>query len=61
MHASHINPLTGENEIEQPGMWQDEIPAVDPQDPGTWEKVQRNAPCPCGSGRKYKHCHGALS
>jgi preprotein translocase subunit SecA len=23
-------------------------------------KVGRNAPCPCGSGRKYKHCHGAL-
>jgi preprotein translocase subunit SecA len=22
--------------------------------------VQRNAPCPCGSGRKFKHCHGAL-
>ena len=61
MHASHINPLTGENEIEQPGMWQDEIPAVDPQDPATWEKVQRNAPCPCGSGRKFKHCHGSLA
>ncbi|MGB1553425.1 MAG: SEC-C metal-binding domain-containing protein, partial [Candidatus Puniceispirillaceae bacterium] len=23
-------------------------------------KVPRNAPCPCGSGRKYKHCHGKL-
>jgi preprotein translocase subunit SecA len=23
-------------------------------------KVQRNAPCPCGSGKKFKHCHGAL-
>jgi preprotein translocase subunit SecA len=23
-------------------------------------KVSRNAPCPCGSGRKYKHCHGVL-
>jgi len=21
----------------------------------------RNAPCPCGSGRKFKHCHGALA
>ncbi|MGZ3250587.1 MAG: SEC-C metal-binding domain-containing protein, partial [Croceibacterium sp.] len=21
--------------------------------------VSRNAPCPCGSGNKYKHCHGA--
>ncbi|MFN9708700.1 MAG: SEC-C metal-binding domain-containing protein, partial [Burkholderiales bacterium] len=23
-------------------------------------KVGRNDPCPCGSGKKYKHCHGAL-
>jgi preprotein translocase subunit SecA len=35
--------------------------AVDPNDPSTWGKVQRNAPCPCGSGKKYKHCHGALN
>ena len=27
-------------------------------DPSTWGKVSRNAPCPCGSGKKYKHCHG---
>jgi preprotein translocase subunit SecA len=33
---------------------------VDPKDPETWGKVPRNAPCPCGSGKKYKHCHGAL-
>ena len=25
------------------------------------QKVGRNDPCPCGSGRKYKHCHGKLS
>ncbi len=24
-------------------------------------KVGRNEPCPCGSGKKFKHCHGALS
>jgi preprotein translocase subunit SecA len=31
-------------------------------DPASWEgQVSRNAPCPCGSGRKYKHCHGALT
>ncbi len=30
-------------------------------DPSQWAgKVSRNAPCPCGSGRKYKHCHGQL-
>ena len=33
---------------------------IDPEDPSTWGKVPRNAPCPCGSGRKYKHCHGKL-
>ncbi len=32
--------------------------AVDPADPSTWSRSARNAPCPCGSGRKYKHCHG---
>ena len=26
----------------------------------TWGKVGRNAPCPCGSGKKYKHCHGKI-
>jgi preprotein translocase subunit SecA len=31
---------------------------VDPSDPGTWDRTPRNAPCPCGSGKKYKHCHG---
>ena len=33
---------------------------IDPDDPSTWGKVQRNAPCPCGSGKKYKHCHGSV-
>ncbi len=32
--------------------------SIDPQDPATWGKVSRNAPCPCGSGEKYKRCHG---
>lgn len=29
-----------------------------PNDPNTWGKVARNDPCPCGSGKKYKACHG---
>ena len=37
---------------------QEQSDAVDPNDPATWGKVARNAPCPCGSGKKYKHCHG---
>lgn len=31
---------------------------LDPEDPSTWGKVPRNTPCPCGSGKKYKHCCG---
>ncbi len=31
---------------------------VDPNDPATWARSPRNAPCPCGSGKKFKHCHG---
>jgi preprotein translocase subunit SecA len=34
--------------------------AVNPADPSTWGKVARNAVCPCGSGKKYKHCHGRM-
>ena len=32
--------------------------AVDPNDPSTWRGTPRNALCPCGSGKKFKHCHG---
>ncbi len=65
MHAHHIDPLTGEDEFGTPDEGGQRVvrlreAAVDPNDPGTWGKVQRNAPCPCGSGRKFKHCHGAL-
>ncbi|HEV7454002.1 MAG TPA: SEC-C metal-binding domain-containing protein, partial [Candidatus Saccharimonadales bacterium] len=31
----------------------------DPKNPDTWHSTPRNSPCPCGSGKKYKHCHGA--
>ncbi len=34
--------------------------AVDPRDPSTWGRISRNAPCPCGSGKKFKHCHGQV-
>ena len=34
--------------------------ALDPDKPETWGKVQRNALCPCGSGKKYKFCHGQV-
>jgi preprotein translocase subunit SecA len=34
--------------------------AVDPNDPTSWGNTPRNAACPCGSGKKYKHCHGRV-
>ena len=62
MQASHIDPLTGEDEMAVTAQFQrDPAEPVDPNNPETWSKVQRNAPCPCGSGRKYKHCHGSLT
>jgi preprotein translocase subunit SecA len=33
----------------------------DANDPATWGRVSRNAPCPCGSGKKYKQCHGLIA
>lgn len=35
--------------------------AIDQNDPSTWTKVPRNSPCPCGSGKKYKQCHGKVA
>jgi len=35
-------------------------PGVDPEDESTWARSGRNSPCPCGSGKKYKHCHGKV-
>jgi preprotein translocase subunit SecA len=70
LEATHVNPLTGENEMAaaqppaQPaGGRNGRLAAaqIDPKNPATWGKVQRNAPCPCGSGKKYKHCHGKLA
>jgi preprotein translocase subunit SecA len=61
----HMNPLTGENEAER-GFLPDGTPADERAAlplsalPEGWERTGRNAPCPCGSGRKFKHCHGAL-
>ncbi|PJE27611.1 protein translocase subunit secA [Pseudooceanicola antarcticus] len=37
------------------------VPGFDENDPATWGNPSRNAPCPCGSGKKFKHCHGALA
>ena len=36
------------------------LPGFDEADPATWGNPSRNDPCPCGSGEKFKHCHGRL-
>src|SRR6056297_2971210 len=35
--------------------------SFDEADPATWGNPGRNDPCPCGSGKKFKHCHGRLA
>ncbi len=73
MQASHIDPFTGldemDDEVIEASFGEGDAPASsvrvppemrDPNDPSTWGKVGRNEPCPCGSGRKYKRCHGRL-
>jgi preprotein translocase subunit SecA len=48
----------GDASAETPRAARPAAAGVDPADPGTWHRTPRNAPCPCGSGKKYKHCHG---
>ena len=49
---------TGTDGVATPVQSRTAAAVIDPNDPSTWGKVPRNAPCPCGSGKKYKHCHG---
>jgi preprotein translocase subunit SecA len=50
---------TGETGVlERPAVRRETANGVDPADPSTWHRTPRNAACPCGSGKKYKHCHG---
>jgi preprotein translocase subunit SecA len=70
MEAHKVNPDTGEDELAplapalvgnghgaQAGVQAER----NPKDPSTWGKVGRNETCPCGSGKKYKHCHGKFA
>jgi preprotein translocase subunit SecA len=68
MEAHKVDPSTGEDEFAPAPL----APALvggngnggaaqaarNPKDPTSWGKVGRNEPCPCGSGKKFKHCHG---
>ena len=74
--TTHFDPFTGEDNSadidagtlgritsQLPPLQMSRPEAIDMgDDPQSWEgRVNRNAPCPCGSGRKYKHCHGAVT
>ncbi len=68
MHGHHIDGTTGEDDFGEGSdgaRLADSDRFVDPADrdpanPSTWGRVARNEACPCGSGKKFKHCHGAF-
>ncbi len=63
MQARHIDATTGEDEFSPLTLASESVVAPenrDPRNPATWGRVGRNEACPCGSGKKYKHCHGAF-
>jgi preprotein translocase subunit SecA len=72
MEAHKVDPSTGEDELAyanaplQPafagnGNGNGGGAERNPRDPTSWGKVGRNEVCPCGSGKKYKHCHGRFA
>jgi preprotein translocase subunit SecA len=69
MHESHEDPaligagttIDGDDAERVQTMRHASAAAFSTTDPATWGKVSRNAPCPCGSGKKYKQCHGKLA
>lgn len=69
MHESRVDPaMAGNRATQEDSGNQPQVPVrniapgvkMDVNDPSTWGKVGRNDQCPCGSGRKYKHCHGVI-
>jgi len=60
----HMDPNTGQNErgrMITSNVPDDERAALPTSAlPAGWDRTSRNAPCPCGSGKKFKHCHGVL-
>ncbi len=61
MEAHHMDVFSGEDDVGEgmPVFGQTTVKA-DPKNPETWGKVSRNDMCPCGSGKRFKHCHGAF-
>jgi len=65
MHAHHDDPQSAlgsgaSDGSAAPMLSRKPAAEIDPRDPSSWGRVPRNAPCPCGTGRKYKHCHGKI-
>ncbi|MCC4297991.1 MULTISPECIES: preprotein translocase subunit SecA [Aurantimonas] len=68
MEAHHVDATTGVDEMGDGAarLTANFTPAAadglrrDPENPDSWGQVGRNEPCPCGSGKKFKHCHGAF-
>jgi preprotein translocase subunit SecA len=67
-HAEPESALSSELALAEPAaaprivsMTPNRTAAVDLNDQSTWGATPRNAQCPCGSGKKYKHCHGRLA
>jgi preprotein translocase subunit SecA len=63
MEAHKFDPNTGEDVMSFADVSLAPAPNAnaasrDPKNPASWGKVGRNEDCPCGSGKKYKHCHG---
>jgi preprotein translocase subunit SecA len=61
MRAHHIDPTTGEDDVGEGALFGQAVATVQDVTAGAVKKVGRNDPCPCGSGKKYKHCHGAFA
>ncbi|GAA2831444.1 protein translocase subunit secA [Aminobacter aminovorans] len=67
MHGHHIDGTTGEDDFGEGSvavLQDSRVVAAedrDPNDQSTWGRVGRNEACPCGSGKKYKHCHGTFA
>ncbi len=74
MHETRLDPALEMAVLGDGGLMLDDAPLgdrsplrtnapaaeIDPKNPASWGKVPRNAPCPCGTGKKFKHCHGRV-
>jgi preprotein translocase subunit SecA len=69
MEAHHLDATTGEDDVGEGELAVAAPPRkraskakakLNPKDPSSWGKIGRNDMCPCESGKRYKHCHGAF-